>query len=224
MSVATKRVKTAILISGRGSNMVALVEAASKPDFPAEIVLVISDNPDAAGIAKARNAGVTADAIDRSKYANKAAFEAAIQERLAEAGIELICLAGFMRVLSADFVRQWHDRIINIHPSILPSFRGIDTHQRVLDAGLKMHGCTVHFVRADVDAGPIIAQAAIPILAADDAETLSQRLLPAEHRIFPMALGLVASGRARVVDDKVVIDDTPDQGGDRLIVPDMRDA
>jgi phosphoribosylglycinamide formyltransferase-1 len=129
-----------------------------------------------------------------------------------------------MRVLSADFVEAWRDRMLNIHPSILPSFRGIDTHQRVLDAGVRMHGCTVHFVRADVDAGPIVAQAAVPVLAGDTAETLSERLLPAEHRIFPMALGLVASGRARVVGDKVMIDGTPDQNADRLIVPDIADS
>jgi len=218
------RKKTAVLISGRGSNMVALVEAASAPDFPAEIVLVISDNPNAAGLAKARNAGVAAEAIDRAQFRSKAEFEAALQKRLVEAGAELICLAGFMRVLSADFVEAWRDRMLNIHPSILPSFRGIETHQRVLDAGVRMHGCTVHFVRADVDAGPIVAQAAVPILAGDTAETLSERLLPAEHRIFPMALGLVASGRARVVGDKVMIDGTPDQNADRLIVPDIADS
>jgi formyltetrahydrofolate-dependent phosphoribosylglycinamide formyltransferase len=218
------RKKTAVLISGRGSNMAALIAAALKPDYPAEIVLVVSDNPAAAGLAKARDAGVTAEAVDRSVFPGKAAFEEALQQRLEAVEAELVCLAGFMRVLSAGFVARWQDRLLNIHPSILPAFRGIDTHQRALDAGVRVHGCTVHFVRADVDAGPIIAQAIVPVLARDTADTLSARLLPVEHRVYPMALALVASGRARVAGDKVVIDNAPDQGGDRLIVPDMPEA
>lgn len=215
------RKKTAVLISGRGSNMAALIAASAAPDYPAEIVLVISDNQGAAGLDKARESGVTAEAVDRSEFAGKAAFEEALQQRLEAADAELVCLAGFMRVLSADFVARWHDRMLNIHPSILPAFRGVNTHQRALDAGVRVHGCTVHFVRADVDAGPIIAQAIVPVLAGDTADTLSERLLPVEHRVYPMALALVASGRARVTGDKVVIDNTPDQGRDRLIVPDM---
>ena len=216
--------KTAVLISGRGSNMVALVEAAAKPDYPAEIVLVLSDNPKAAGLAKARQAGIPAHAIDRSQYDSKAEFESAMQKRLDAADVELVCLAGFMRVLSADFVRRWHDRMLNIHPSILPAFRGIDTHQHVLDAGVRLHGCTVHFVSADVDSGPIVAQAAVPVLSGDSADTLSARLLPAEHHIYPMALRVVASGRARVDGSQVMIDGTPDQNADRLIVPDIAEG
>ena len=202
--------------------MAALVAAAADADFPAEIVVVIADDPNAAGLAKARDAGVATDIVDRRQFATKAEFEVALQARLEAAEIELVCLAGFMRVLSAEFVERWDDRMLNIHPSILPAFRGTDTHQRVLDAGVRMHGCTVHFVRADVDAGPIVAQGVIPVLADDDVESLSNRLLPVEHRIYPMALGLVASGRARVEGGKVVVDQTPDQGGDRMIVPDMR--
>ena len=216
------RKRTAVLISGRGSNMLALVSAAAVPDYPAEIVVVIADNPDAAGLAKARDAGIAAEAVDRGQFSTKAAFEAALQARLEAAEVELVCLAGFMRVMSAEFVERWRDRMLNIHPSILPAFRGIDTHQRVLDAGVRMHGCTVHFVRADVDAGPIVAQGVIPVLAGDDAESLSNRLLPVEHRIYPMALRLVASGRARIEGDKVAIDETPDQASDQMIVPDLR--
>ena len=215
------RTRTAILISGRGSNMEALVTAAADPSYPAEIVLVISDNPDAAGLAKAKIAGIPSVAIDRSQFPDRSAFEDALLARLHEERVELICLAGFMRVLSASFVEAWTDRILNIHPSILPSFRGVNTHQRVIDAGLRLHGCTVHFVRADVDAGPIIVQAAVPILPGDNAQTLSERLLPVEHRIFPQALRLVASGQARVAGDKVEIDAAPDQQSERLIVPDL---
>lgn len=218
------RRRTAVLISGRGSNMVALLKAAATRDYPAEIVLVLSDKPDAAGLEKARTAGVTAEAVDRKQYASKPDFEAALQERLEAAGIELVCLAGFMRVLSADFVERWRDRLLNIHPSLLPSFRGIDTHQRALDAGVKLHGCTVHFVRPDVDAGPIIAQGAIPVLADDTAEKLAERLLPIEHQIYPMALRLVASGCARIEGDTVAISGTPDQGAERLIVPDLAEV
>jgi phosphoribosylglycinamide formyltransferase-1 len=218
------RKRTAVLISGRGSNMAALVAAAKKPDYPAEVVLVISDDPAAPGLEKARQAGVAAEAVDRRSHSDRAAFEEALQRRLEAVEAELVCLAGFMRVLSAGFVARWRDRLLNIHPSILPAFRGIDTHQRVLDAGVRVHGCTVHFVRADVDAGPIIAQAIVPVLPTDTADTLSARLLPVEHRVYPMALALVASGRARVAGDKVAIDDAPDQGADRLIVPDLQDA
>ncbi len=218
------RKKTVVLISGRGTNMAALIAAAGKPDYPAEIVLVISDNPAAPGLEKARDAGVAAEAVDRSAFTGKAAFEEALRERLEAVKAELVCLAGFMRVLSADFVAVWRDRMLNIHPSILPAFRGVDTHQRALDAGVRVHGCTVHFVRADVDAGPIVAQAVVPVLAGDTADTLSARLLPVEHRVYPTALALVASGRARVSGDKVVIDNAPDQDRDRLIVPDMQDA
>jgi len=215
------RKRTAVLISGRGTNMSALVEAASSPSFPAEVVLVVADNPEADGLKKAQDAGVRTETIDRRAFDERAAFEAALQGRLDAVGSELVCLAGFMRVLSADFVAKWFGRMINIHPSILPSFRGVDTHRRVLEAGVKLHGCSVHFVKADVDAGPIIMQAAIPILQDDTPETLSDRLLPVEHRVFPMALRLLASGAIRIDGDRVRIDGSPRQETPPLIAPDF---
>jgi phosphoribosylglycinamide formyltransferase-1 len=211
--------RVAILISGRGTNMAALVRAAAEPGYPAEIALVISDKPGAAGLARAQAAKIHAVVLDREEYPNKAAFEAALDEELALARTDLICLAGFMQLLSGAFVDRWRDRILNVHPSLLPAFPGIDTHQRVIDAGVRLHGCTIHYVRATIDHGPIIAQAAIPVLAGDTAEVLSERLLPVEHRVYPMALRLVASGRARVVDERVVIEGEPGTAGAPLIVP-----
>jgi formyltetrahydrofolate-dependent phosphoribosylglycinamide formyltransferase len=201
--MARKRV--AILISGRGSNMAALIAAAKAADYAAEIALVIASRPDAAGLTIAASAGIPTATVAARAFADKASFEAAIDRELAAAGIELICLAGFMRVLSAAFVARWHDRIINIHPSLLPAFPGLDTHARAIAAGVTQHGCTVHFVRAGVDDGPIIAQAVVPVLASDTPEELAARVLAEEHRLYPEALALVASGRARVVDGRVVI-------------------
>ena len=215
------RKRTAVLISGRGTNMSALVGAASNPSFPAEIVLVVADNPEAAGLEKARDAGVKTATVDRRSFGNRMTFETALQTQLEAARAELVCLAGFMRVLSADFVANWLGRMINIHPSILPSFRGVDTHRRALEAGVKLHGCSVHFVEADVDAGPIIVQAAIPVLAGDTPATLSDRLLPVEHRVFPMALSLLASDAIQVDGDQVRIDGSPRQETAPLIVPDF---
>lgn len=199
--------------------MVALVEAARAVDYPAEIVLVVSDKPGAAGIGKAQSAGISTVVVDRSTFPDKAAFEAALQAEMESAGVEFICLAGFMRILSAEFVARWSDRILNIHPSILPAFRGIDTHQRVVDAGVRLHGCTVHFVRAEVDTGPIVGQAAIPVLPDDTAETVSDRLLEVEHRLYPAALAWVASGRARLQGERVIWEGMPDQTAATLIVP-----
>lgn len=214
------RKRVAILISGRGSNMAALIAAAAAPDFPAEIVLVLSDKPDAAGLETARSAGVSVEAVDRKGFADKTAFEAAITQQLEAADVDLICLAGFMRILSSGFVSHWLDRIINIHPSILPAFRGIDTHRRALEAGVKVHGCTVHFVRPEVDDGPIIAQGVIPVLADDTEDSLAERLLAVEHRIFPMALRLVASGAARIEGARVVIEESDNPAAAPMIVPD----
>jgi phosphoribosylglycinamide formyltransferase-1 len=204
-----RRKRVAVLISGRGSNMAALIAAASASDYPAEVVLVVSSTPDAAGLARAAREGVATAVVDAQALADRAAFEAALDRRLSEATVDIVCLAGFMRVLSADFVERWRDRLINIHPSLLPAFRGLDTHARALEAGVKLHGCTVHFVRATVDHGPIIAQAAVPVLDDDTPEALAERVLAAEHRLYPMALALVASGRTRVVDGRVVIADLP---------------
>lgn len=198
------RRRTGVLISGRGSNLASLIAAAIEPDYSAEISLVLSNNPDAPGIARAQKAGITTDIVDHRSFASKEAFEKTLTMKLEAADIEIICLAGFMRLLSAEFVEHWHDRLINIHPSLLPAFTGLNTHARVLDSGVKLHGCTVHFVRAAMDNGPIIAQAAIPVLPDDTPETLGQRVLVAEHKLYPMALDVVASETVRVVDELVV--------------------
>jgi phosphoribosylglycinamide formyltransferase 1 len=188
----TPRVRTAILISGRGSNMTALIEAAQSPDFSAEIVLVLSDDPTAPGLSLARKLGVVAEALDFRAYAGKLAFEAALETRLSAASAEIVCLAGFMRVLSAPFVERWRGSLLNIHPSLLPNLRGLNTHERALAQGLAEHGCTVHLVTAEIDAGPILAQARVPVLPGDDAGALAARVLKEEHRIYPQALEAVA--------------------------------
>jgi len=199
-----KKVRTAILISGRGSNMQSLVEAAQADDYPAEIVLIASNRPDAAGLEWAKARGLPTLAIDHKKYKTRDAFEAALQDALAAAGTELVALAGFMRLMTSDFVEHWRDRMINIHPSLLPSFKGLHTHERALAAGVKIAGCTVHFVRTEMDEGPIIGQAAVPVLSGDDPATLAARVLAAEHRLYPASLKLVASGLARVEGEKVI--------------------
>ncbi|MGO9769405.1 MAG: phosphoribosylglycinamide formyltransferase [Roseiarcus sp.] len=188
------RARVAILISGRGSNMAALIEAARAPDFPAEIALVLSNKRDAGGLERAREAGVATGIVESRDYPDREAFEAAVLERLAAHRVDLICLAGFMRILSAPFVERWRGRLINIHPSLLPNLRGLHTHERALEAGLKEHGCTVHFVDSELDAGPIIAQARVPVLPGDDAEALAARVLAEEHKLYPRALAEVAAG------------------------------
>lgn len=200
------RLKTAILISGRGSNMAALIEAAEERGFPAEIALVISNNADAKGLEIARAHGIATEVIDHRGFSDRAGFEAAIDARLRAAGAEFVCLAGFMRILGEGFVAGWHDRIINIHPSLLPAFKGLHTHERALDAGVRMSGCTVHFVRPAMDDGPIIVQAAVPVLPADSVESLAARVLAVEHRAYPLALRLIGEGRVRVVHERVMID------------------
>ena len=190
------RTRTAILISGRGSNMVSLIEAARAPDHPAEIALVLSNRPDAGGLARAQEAGIATVALDHKAFPDRESFEQAMDGALVEAGIELVCLAGFMRVLTPWFVRRWEGRMINIHPSLLPLFRGTRTHEQALEAGVRVHGCTVHFVVPELDAGPIIAQACVPVHPGDDAEALAARVLVEEHRIYPRALAEVASGQA----------------------------
>ncbi|WP_188260573.1 phosphoribosylglycinamide formyltransferase [Azospirillum tabaci] len=196
--------KVGVLISGRGSNLQALIDACAAPDFPADIALVLSNKADAYGLERAASAGVPVAVVSHRDFpGDKRAFEEAMDARLRDAGVELVCLAGFMRLLSPWFVERWHDRMINIHPSLLPSFKGLDTHQRALDAGVRFHGCTVHYVRTEMDEGPIIAQAAVPVLPGDDADRLSARVLEAEHRLYPQALRLIAEGRARVEDGRV---------------------
>ena len=205
--MADARKRVAVLISGRGSNLGALIDAAAASDYPAEVALVISNVPDAAGLIRARQSGIPAAIIDHRQYETKAAFEDAIDAGLGQAGIDLICLAGFMRLLSAKFVEAWRDRILNIHPSLLPLFPGLNTHARALAAGVREHGASVHFVRAATDQGPIVAQAKVPVRAGDTADVLAARVLEAEHRLYPYALRLVASGKASVVGDSVMIAD-----------------
>lgn len=185
------RLKLAILISGRGSNMEALLNAASAADYPAKPVLVLSNRPDAAGLQFAEAAGIATAAIDHKTYGkNREAFEFHVDSTLRGAEVEIIALAGFMRVLTPWFVKRWEGRMINIHPSLLPKYKGLDTHQRALDAGDSEAGCTVHWVSAGVDEGEIIAQARVPVLAGDTAETLAARTLPVEHRLYPEALAM----------------------------------
>jgi formyltetrahydrofolate-dependent phosphoribosylglycinamide formyltransferase len=203
----TGRKRVGILISGRGSNMEALIRAARASDYPAEISVVISNRRDADGLAKAAAAGVPTAVVEGLN--DRAALEAAINARLDEAKVEIVCLAGFMRLLTEAFVARWHDRLLNIHPSLLPAFPGLDTHARVLAAGHQRHGCTVHFVRAAVDSGPIVAQAEVPVMPGDTESALAGRVLAEEHRLYPYALALVAAGRAVVAGDRVLIDGTP---------------
>lgn len=199
------RKRVAILISGRGSNMKALIEAARAPAYPAEIALVLSNRPSAAGLAFAESVGIQTCVIDHRAHTTRDGFDAAIGETLRSARIEIVALAGFMRIMTAGFVEAWRDRMINIHPSLLPAYKGLHTHERALADGVKIHGCTSHFVRHEVDAGPIIAQAAVPVLEDDTPDTLSARVLAAEHQLYPHALRLVASGQAHVSNERVVI-------------------
>jgi phosphoribosylglycinamide formyltransferase-1 len=195
--MARKRV--AILISGRGSNMVALIEAAQDPAYPAEIVVVISNDPAAEGLKHATAAGIETSVVDHKKFGkDREAFERALQNELETHRIELVCLAGFMRLLTPWFVRQWDGRLLNIHPALLPAFKGLDTHARALAAGAKEHGATVHFVVPEMDSGPVIAQAAVAVEPGDTEATLAARVLAVEHRIYPEALKMVAEGRARI--------------------------
>lgn len=214
------RKRVAILISGRGSNMAALIEAATDPDFPAEIALVLANRPHAGGLALARAAGIAAEAIDHKAHADRASFDAALDARLAAAAIDIVCLAGFMRLLTPAFCERWRDRMINIHPSLLPLFPGLDTHRRAIAAGMKLTGCTVHFVRPEMDSGPIIGQAAVPIGPDDTEESLAARVLAAEHRLYPLALALLADGLVRVEHERLVVEPgLPLDLSDMLIAP-----
>lgn len=217
-----QRKKTAILISGRGSNMSALLRAAADADFPAKIVAVISDNADAPGLKAAEAAGVPALAVPSTNFTDRISHERALEAVLAEREAELICLAGFMRLLSAGFVARREGRMLNIHPSLLPLFPGLHTHARAIEAGMRVHGCTVHFVTPQMDAGPIIAQAAVPVLPGDTADALAERVLQVEHRLYPLALALVASGKARMESGRTVFSNAVEIGwGERstLLVP-----
>lgn len=204
------RKRVAVLISGRGSNMAALIEAAKDKTFPAEIVLVLSNRPDAGGLDTAKANGIATEVIDHTRFGkDRAAFDAALHKVLLDHKIDYVCLAGFMRLLTAGFVQQWPERMINIHPALLPAFKGLDTHQRALDAGAKVHGATVHFVVPEMDAGPIIVQGAVAVRSDDSEASLAKRVLAVEHRIYPFALKMLAEGRIRVVDGRCLIDGAP---------------
>ena len=220
--------RTAVLISGRGSNLGALIAAARDPAYPAELALVLSNHADAAGLDRAREAGIPTATVESRPFGrDRAAFEAALGGKLAEARIEMIALAGFMRVLTEGFVTHWSGRMLNIHPSLLPAFPGLDTHARALAAGVRLHGCTVHFVTPGVDEGPIVAQAAVPVLPGDDEAALAARVLAQEHRLFPAALAWAATGRARLEGGRAILEATmaegalanPDPGGAPLPGP-----
>ena len=196
--MSAPRKKIGILISGRGSNMAALIEAAAERDYPAEIAFVISDNPQAQGLVLAASKGIPSGVIERSKFSSKIAHDEAIDAALQSFSVEIVALAGDMRLLTTPFVEKWRGRMINIHPALLPLFKGLDTHKRALEAGVRVHGCTVHFVTPDMDDGPMIAQAAVPVVIGDDEATLAARVLKAEHQLYPLALRLVAEGKARM--------------------------
>ncbi len=203
---ASPRLAIAVLASGRGSNLQALIDACAAPDFPARIVLVLSNVPGAQALTRAEQAGIATAVINHKTLGSREAFDAAMRERLEASGAELVCLAGFMRILTPGFVAAFHDRLINIHPSLLPAFPGLHTHEREIAAGVRFAGCTVHYVRPEVDVGPIITQAAVPIHVGDTAETLAARVTETEHRIYPQAVRWIAEDRVRVEGAKVVID------------------
>ena len=210
--------RTAVLISGRGSNLGSLVEACASADFPADIVLVISNRPGAGGLKVAEAAGITTAVVDHTSFDQREAFDAEVNRVLREHDIELVCLAGFMRLLAVEFVEAWRDRLLNIHPSLLPAYPGVNIHERVIDDGVRVSGCTVHYVRTGMDSGPIIAQAAVPVLSGDTAATLADRVLAAEHKLYPLALKLVAEGSARVSGERVVFS-APECEADTLFSP-----
>ncbi|MCS0493605.1 phosphoribosylglycinamide formyltransferase [Ancylobacter sp. MQZ15Z-1] len=198
--------RVGVLISGRGSNMMSLIEAAAAPDFPAEIGCVISNRPDAHGVVRAQAANIPTRIVDHKAYEDRSSFDAALDEALTEEQIDVVCLAGFMRLLTRALVMKWTGRMINIHPALLPSFKGLNTHERALAEGVKIHGCTVHFVTPEMDVGPILIQAAVPVLEDDTPGSLGARVLEQEHLVYPQALRMVCEGRARLENGRVVID------------------
>jgi phosphoribosylglycinamide formyltransferase-1 len=217
---AMTRKRVAILISGRGSNMVALIEAAKDENYPAEIVLVISNRPDAAGIALARSYGIATTIVDHADYGkDREAFERALQSVLEGSRIEIVCLAGFLRLFSPWFVTRWQGRMLNIHPALLPAFKGLHTHAQALAAGAKIHGATVHFVSPEMDAGPIVIQGEVPVRDGDSAETLGRRVLAVEHRIYPLALKWLAEGSLSVSNGRAFLADGVKVPEGAMIVP-----
>ena len=212
------KTKIAVLISGRGSNMQAIVDAAQAEDYPAEIALVVSNNPDAAGLTWAEERGIETEVLNHRDYETREEFEKALDTLIRLYGARIVCLAGFMRILTPFFTEKWRDLLINIHPSLLPSFKGLHTHERALEAGVRIHGCTVHYVRPEMDDGPIIGQAAVPVLHGDTPDTLAARVLEAEHQLYPQCIALACSGKARVAGERVRLQ-VREFGADLLMNP-----
>ena len=213
------KLKVGVLISGRGSNMAALIRAAQAPDYPAEIACVVSNVASAAGVAIAREAGIATAVIPHQDFVDRESFDKAVSAELERHGVELVVLAGFLRIFSPWFPGRWRDRLINIHPSLLPAFKGLHVQQQALDAGVRLSGCTVHLVTPDLDAGPIIAQAAVPVLAGDTAEALADRILRQEHRLYPLVVRWFAEGRLSVAGSRAAVAGVP-QGATLLFSPD----
>jgi phosphoribosylglycinamide formyltransferase-1 len=201
--------RLAVLISGRGSNLQALIDSFAPQNSPVKIALVLSNRPDAAGLERAAKAGLKTEIVDHKAFTNRADFDVTMDREIRAAGAEFVGLAGFMRLLTPEFVTTWKDRLINIHPALLPAFPGLDTHKRALEAGVRFHGCTVHFVRHETDTGPIIAQAVVPVLPGDNEAALAARVLRAEHRLYPLALRLIADGKVRVDGERAIVTDAP---------------
>ncbi|MEP2943258.1 MAG: phosphoribosylglycinamide formyltransferase [Hyphomicrobiales bacterium] len=203
---STPKKRVAVLISGGGTNLQSLIDATSAANFPAQICLVISSKADAYGLTRAQKAGIDTRTLPHKNYESRSAFDEALDKALKDANIELICLAGFMRLLTPVFIEKWTNKILNIHPSLLPSFPGLHVHQRAIDAGVRFSGCTVHIVREEMDVGPIIAQAVVPLAQDDTADTLAARILASEHEIYPKALEWIASGQAEIIGERVFLD------------------
>jgi len=204
------KLKLCVLISGRGSNLQSLIDACADDNYPAKVVLVISNVDKVPGLERAKAAGIQTLVFDKKTFKNSKDLDSAMNEAIEPFNVNLICLAGYMRILSDNFVDQWQDRMINIHPSLLPSFKGLNVQQRAIDAGVRFSGCTVHYVRRDMDTGPIIVQAVVPVLNNDDSETLEARILEQEHKIYPLAISLIAQGRTTINDERVLIESEVD--------------
>ena len=215
----TQRVRTGVLVSGGGTNLQALIDAAADPGFPAEIAVVISNKPNVRALERAEAAGISTQVIDHRAFESRAAFDAAVDAGLRDAGCEILCLAGFMRIFTAEFVEGWAGQILNIHPSLLPAFPGVRVHEQALAAGVRISGCTVHLVTPELDAGPILVQAAVPVLPDDTPASLAARVLGQEHRIYPLGLRLLAEGRIDTAEGRATIKGTPDPTGDPLVNP-----
>jgi phosphoribosylglycinamide formyltransferase-1 len=200
------KLKLCVLISGRGSNLQSLIEACAVDDYPAQIAMVVSNIDGVQGLERAKAAGIPTTVVSPKDFKSRDSCDASMTEAINRFNVDMICLAGYMRILSDEFVDHWRDRMINIHPSLLPSFKGLDVQQRAIDAGVRFSGCTVHYVRRDMDTGPIIVQAAVPVQGDDDANTLATRILEQEHKVYPLAVKLIAQGRTTIKDERVLVD------------------